>query len=170
MPRRSLRLALLSAALAVPAIGGISGLLPASGAVAGKIEDRLPAVAASGAETPALRLALGPDPMAPPPPPPGHREGPEVPPPPGVPPLARNLAAAETVVGIRANQIDAWRDFADARVEAAGKAATRLAQAADALKTRLSPDQLERLARLEPSLLPPPPGPPGAGPNRLPPR
>lgn len=111
--------------------------------------------------------------------------------------LASNLAAAETVIGVRTDQLDVWRAFTDAlqavlipppppsrvaqeppqafalssqiavRGKAMGDAAAKLASAIDALKGRLDADQLERLARLEPALLPPPPpGPPPGDPRR----
>ncbi|MFS8036122.1 hypothetical protein ACI7BZ_04005 [Xanthobacter sp. AM11] len=223
MPHRALRLALAAGALLVPLLGGGLLLAPAPAASAAKAQDRIrqePAPASGAIGPMALAQDMMPDMMPPSAgpdrparPPRGRPPGPdEAFPPPGPLGLAQSLAAAEAQLGIRAGQIDAWRDFTDAllevarppfadpprppapgagpaaplaltaafaaRVEEAGKAATRLIQAADALKTRLTPRQLEQLARIEPALLPPPPaGPPHAGPlagpppkDRLPPR
>ena len=156
----------------------------------------LPPAPPAEADAPgAVRMAhAAPPPGAPgPDTPPDRRAGPPGGPPPAQMRLARILAAAETAVGIRADQIDAWRSYTDALQALAappppppappaagtkpeaftltsafaahmverGQEAARLKEAATTLKARLAPEQLERLARIEPVLLPPPPRPPG---------
>ncbi|QTL01742.1 hypothetical protein J5J86_13055 [Aquabacter sp. L1I39] len=111
------------------------------------------------------------------------------PPLPGPARLAQLLAAAETYVGVKADQIDAWRTFTDAaialvpqppagapartdepfarasemagRLASEGKKAEQLLAAIQQLKTKLTPAQLQRVAQFE-AMLPPPPPPPGA--------
>lgn len=119
---------------------------------------------------------------------------PHPPGPPGLPGparLAALLAAAETYVGVRTDQMDAWRTFTDAaialvpepptgrppaqaepfarssevanRLISEGKKAETLLAAIQQLKAKLTPDQLQRVAQFE-AQIPPPPRGPGAPP------
>lgn len=113
----------------------------------------------------------------------GPFSGPHLPPP-GPGPLAGMLSASETALGIRADQLDAWRDFTDAflalaqppsppipsdppvpfampsalasKVLADAKKAEALVAAIEKLKAKLTPAQLERAAQMEAQFLPPP--------------
>ncbi len=114
----------------------------------------------------------------------GPVPGPHLPPPDPAR-LAGMLSVSETALGIRADQLDAWRDFTDAflalaqppspptpsdppvpfampsalasKVMADAKKAEALATAIEKLKAKLSPAQLERAAQMEAQFLPPPP-------------
>lgn len=114
--------------------------------------------------------------------------------PPFPPPLAlaTMLNAQETAIGIRSDQLDVWRDYADAvqalmalppppkdepaartdafarpaemaaRVQASGKKAAAVLAALDKLKAKLTAEQLDRAKVFEAQLPPPPPFPPAA--------
>ena len=134
------------------------------------------------------RPGPGPGPFAPKGPPPrGPHRGPRE-------DIAGQLSRLETAVGVRAAQLDAWRDFTDAMIAvvepprpdpadappapgaaprkrvpfelaqriaadaaARGKSGEALQRSIEVLRTKLTPEQLERVALFEARVAPPPP-------------